>query len=114
MKKLFLIPVYFLFCLSLASAQEVISSAGELFESSSGSASWTIGETIILTLESDKNYVTQGFHQPAFIPTLRQWGIIISGFLLLIIGVVALSNVSVINLHINTDSIIIKSTRQTL
>ena len=110
MKKLFLIPVYFVLCSGVSFAQEVISSAGEHFESSSGSASWTIGETIILTLEGDENAVTQGFHQPAIIPTMSQRGIIISGFILLIIGVVALNNVDIVNSNPLTNPRLIKST----
>jgi hypothetical protein len=78
-------------------AQEVLSSAGEHIETDAGSASWTIGEPICQTLEGEGGIVTQGFHQPldlAAIPTLGQWGIILCGLVLMIIGIVVIRQTS--------------------
>jgi len=66
----------FTFTLSLLSfiafsqqiSPDVISSGGGNFENGDLSLSWTIGETVISTLESDY-ILTQGFHQDFFIIT---------------------------------------------
>lgn len=66
----------FTFTLSLLSfiafsqqiSPDVISSGGGNFENEELSLSWTIGETVITTLESDY-ILTQGFHQDFFIIT---------------------------------------------
>jgi len=42
----------------------VIASAGETFNSSTISLSWTVGELAVTTLSSAGNILTQGFHQP--------------------------------------------------
>jgi len=47
----------------IAQQQEVISSAGSVFENSSGSISFTIGECISSTISSTSIILTQGFQQ---------------------------------------------------
>ncbi|NOR88490.1 MAG: T9SS type A sorting domain-containing protein [Bacteroidales bacterium] len=47
---------------------EVIASGGDHFENNGVSLSWTIGEPVISTLESDYT-LTQGFHQDFYIIT---------------------------------------------
>jgi hypothetical protein len=42
----------------------VCGSAGEYFEKSAGSLSWTLGEAVIETLEGSSHFFTQGFAQP--------------------------------------------------
>lgn len=59
---------YLLVCLLILSnitlnAQEVISTQGESYESESFTIDFTIGETIIETIDSDSYKLTQGFHQ---------------------------------------------------
>lgn len=74
-------------------AQEVISSTGDFNRTSDGSVSWTIGEPISNTIAGSEGMATQGFHQPnEIIPTLGEWGIVICGLLLIIIGVTAIQN----------------------
>lgn len=41
----------------------VIATAGEYFESPSGSLSWTLGECVIETFENSYGIITQGFQQ---------------------------------------------------
>jgi hypothetical protein len=48
----------------LAEAQEVIATSGDVFENSSGSISFTVGETVTETLGSAATVLTQGFQQP--------------------------------------------------
>jgi len=70
MKRLFTI-ILLSFSFSAFSQQlspEVISSGGDHFQNGDLSLSWTIGETVISTLESDY-ILTQGFHQDFFIIT---------------------------------------------
>ena len=43
--------------------QEVIANGGSSFSNSEGSLDWTIGEPIVITLENNLNFATQGFHQ---------------------------------------------------
>ena len=45
-------------------AQQVVGTAGTVFENENMSISWTIGETVIETLMHDNGILTQGFHQP--------------------------------------------------
>ena len=73
-------------------SQEVISTAGEVFETTNGSISWTIGEPVIATLVGTDNSLTQGFHQPVEIPTIGQWGLIICGLCFVTIGTVGIEN----------------------
>lgn len=42
---------------------DVIASSGDHFEASGVQLSWTIGESIMETVESGSNIITQGFHQ---------------------------------------------------
>jgi len=44
-------------------SQEIISTAGEHTESSGYQLSWTLGESIITSLTTNENILTQGFHQ---------------------------------------------------
>lgn len=46
------------------SAQEAVVSGGDFFTNGNGSASITIGETAISTLENSTNILTLGFQQP--------------------------------------------------
>jgi hypothetical protein len=43
--------------------QDVIAAAGDHFESGDVSVSWTLGEVVIGTLESEEHILTQGFQQ---------------------------------------------------
>jgi hypothetical protein len=47
----------------------VCGSAGEYFEKSAGSLSWTVGEAVIETLEGSSHFFTQGFGQPVEVIT---------------------------------------------
>ena len=60
---------FFLFIVLSTSSfsQSVISSAGNESSSSSYNISWTLGETVIATLEGTNISLTQGFHQPVII-----------------------------------------------
>lgn len=53
--------------LAQISERSVISSAGEEFERSNFSITWTLGEPVIKTIEDPNNLITQGFHQTIFI-----------------------------------------------
>lgn len=48
---------------------EVMSTAGDHFTSNDAQVSWTIGETVIESLENANNQLTQGFHQTNLILT---------------------------------------------
>lgn len=45
----------------------VVATSGDHFQQSVGALSWTLGELITETFSQDRKYLTQGFHQPAFI-----------------------------------------------
>ena len=60
-KELILVLLVFGAIISIK-AQEVVSSSGNYQETSTGSLSWTIGETITETV-TNGNILTQGFHQ---------------------------------------------------
>ena len=62
MKKKTLLALFFLSTLYV-SAQEVISSQGETYTTSSGTIDFTIGEVVINTETDGNNTITQGFHQ---------------------------------------------------
>jgi hypothetical protein len=47
----------------VTAAQQVATTAGGTYENSNGSFAFTLGEPVILTLESDGIILTQGFHQ---------------------------------------------------
>lgn len=49
--------------------QQVIASAGGHYEDSEIQVSWTLGETVISTIESTDYTLTQGFHQPTYTVT---------------------------------------------
>lgn len=53
-----LIPI-----VSVASAQEVVSSNGDSKSAAGYEVSWTVGEAVIATMISGTNTLTQGFHQ---------------------------------------------------
>ena len=57
----------FIFLSTSSFSQSVISSAGNESSSSSYNISWTLGETVIATLEGTNISLTQGFHQPVVI-----------------------------------------------
>lgn len=50
----------------------VCGSAGEYFEKSAGSLSWTVGEAVIETLEGSLHFFTQGFGQPEEVITVAE------------------------------------------
>lgn len=52
------------FGLLVTEAQQVISTAGTVFENASGSISFTVGEAVTGTLGSATTVLTQGFQQP--------------------------------------------------
>jgi len=62
-----------LFCFSLltftsiAHSQEVISAQGDSYNAPAATIDFTIGETIISTLEGNQSDLTQGFHQTLLI-----------------------------------------------
>ncbi|MBN1180689.1 MAG: T9SS type A sorting domain-containing protein [Bacteroidales bacterium] len=58
--------VLFFTILIRINGQEVAASAGDYFETSTGSISWTLGEVSIETLNSDNITLTQGFQQTYF------------------------------------------------
>ena len=62
-KKLLILLLSFLSIILFAQPQQVISSAGNMFEHSSGSISFTMGECITITCCSETNILTQGFQQ---------------------------------------------------
>ena len=67
MKKIYLlIPVIFiaLFANAQTLVREVVASGGNYISSSTGSISYTIGETVTTTLPGGTNIITQGFQQP--------------------------------------------------
>ena len=53
----------------IAQPQQVISSAGNPFENSCGSISFTLGESITSTLSTSASILTQGFHQTKLVIT---------------------------------------------
>ena len=63
MKKTGLIAIALLIGLVI-SAQEVVSSGGESQSVTGYQVSWTLGETVIETISSGGNILTQGFQQP--------------------------------------------------
>ena len=65
MKNIFLV---FLLLLSYNGlSQSVISSAGKTSTSNNFIISWTLGETVVATLQNDNTNLTQGFHQPLMV-----------------------------------------------
>ena len=63
-KKVLTILLSFWSIILFAQPQQVISSSGGVFENSSGSISFTIGECVISSLSSAGTMLTQGFQQP--------------------------------------------------
>lgn len=51
------------FIMTVANAQDLISTGGDFFQKPSGSISFTIGEPIIETVGVGKHVITQGFQQ---------------------------------------------------
>ena len=47
--------------------QTIISSAGKTSSSDNFIISWTLGETLVATLQNENNNLTQGFHQPLIV-----------------------------------------------
>jgi len=62
-KLLLIFLLILLFSTSVAS-QQVVATAGAYYENDNISLSWTLGETVIATFESDDIILTQGFQQP--------------------------------------------------
>ena len=48
---------------TILQAQQLVSSAGEFYQNSSGSLSFSVGELSIETFSNSNNILTQGFHQ---------------------------------------------------
>lgn len=73
MRKIVLITVCVLFCISVGYSQNVsqnvISSAGGQIQYGNGDISWTIGEVVITSIYSANYILTQGFHQGNFLIT---------------------------------------------
>ena len=57
----FLLPA---FLMAQSVSPEVVSSAGDYYEGSNGSLSWTLGEIATETYSNGTNILTQGFQQP--------------------------------------------------
>src|SRR3989339_119568 len=53
----------------LSSGQSVTSSAGSFFKTETGTLSWTLGECVVATYQTDEILLNQGFQQ--FIPILN-------------------------------------------
>ncbi|WP_321348795.1 T9SS type A sorting domain-containing protein [uncultured Draconibacterium sp.] len=71
MKKLllFLIIIVNGTFLPTLNAQEIVSTAGTVYETNGIQLSWTLGETVIETAESGSLVLTQGFHQSKLVIT---------------------------------------------
>ncbi|MCK5852260.1 hypothetical protein KAH27_04445, partial [bacterium] len=72
MKKLLILFISMLCPLSLFSqsiSTDVISSAGETFESSEYTLDWTLGEGVVDFLSADDNSLSLGFHQTDIVIT---------------------------------------------
>ena len=50
-------------CATFLQAQEVVTTAGNYGETTSGSLTWTVGEPVIETITDGTNTLTQGFQQ---------------------------------------------------
>ncbi len=62
----------FLICFVMALnsfAQEVIAPAGETYKDENAQLSWTLGETLITTAQTDSKILTQGFLQTKLVVT---------------------------------------------
>ena len=55
---------------SQSSSSEILSTAGETFQSTSMQIDWTLGELAIETIHHSNRQITQGFHQPNYIAPL--------------------------------------------
>jgi hypothetical protein len=63
MKRCFTILTCVLTLSSYAQTENVISTGGNTVENSQGSLTWTIGESVVNTIESPDAHATQGFNQ---------------------------------------------------
>ena len=60
--------LFFIITISIkAYPQTIISSAGKTSSSDNFIISWTLGETLVATLQNENNNLTQGFHQPLIV-----------------------------------------------
>ncbi|MBN2174518.1 MAG: hypothetical protein JW731_10310, partial [Bacteroidales bacterium] len=59
-----LLSAFPFFAFAQSVSPEVIASAGDYFENSTGSLSWTLGEVMNETFSNGSNILTQGFQQP--------------------------------------------------
>jgi hypothetical protein len=83
--------ILLLFSATHVISQESISTSGDHFQETTGTISWTLGETVTSTINSSSGSLTQGFNQPGVaelqaIPTMNQWGIAVCLLLFLIVG----------------------------
>lgn len=87
--------------------QSTLSAGGEtIILPGGGTLQTTVGESVVLTIESDNFVFTQGQQQPdplevQAIPTMGEWGIMILLLLLLNIAVVAIKGSKNINSNNN-------------
>ncbi|NOZ35669.1 MAG: T9SS type A sorting domain-containing protein [Chlorobi bacterium] len=63
MKKVYLFIGLVSVCFFNVNAQEIISTSGDYFENTTGSISWTVGESMIETYTNGSEILTQGFQQ---------------------------------------------------
>ena len=60
--------LFFIITISIkAYPQTIISSAGKTSSSNNFIISWTLGETVVATLQNENTKLTQGFHQPLMV-----------------------------------------------
>ena len=63
----YIVIVFILFFSVNVYSQTIISSAGKTSTSNNFIISWTLGETLVATLQSENTNLTQGFHQPLMV-----------------------------------------------
>ncbi|MBN1180704.1 MAG: T9SS type A sorting domain-containing protein [Bacteroidales bacterium] len=70
MKHMLCVMIIIIISAAFLNAQEVVATAGNHGSSSSGSISWTIGESVTETLTGTNSILTQGFHQTSLTITI--------------------------------------------
>ena len=63
----YIIIVFVFFFSGNIYSQTIISSAGKTSSSDNFIISWTLGETLVATLQNENTNLTQGFHQPLMV-----------------------------------------------
>ena len=63
----YIVIVFILFFSVNVYSQTIISSAGKTSTSNNFIISWTLGETLVATLQNENTNLTQGFHQPLMV-----------------------------------------------